>query len=114
MISTWRQLSERTFEGESFRVSKATGDTVFAESLLLVEMASEIFYIPKVVENKYPVPFKLISFEKTKVVFENLEHDFPQRIINVRNSDDSISAYDGGRKNGEERQIEFQFQRVKK
>jgi hypothetical protein len=109
---TWRQLSDRTFEGESFRVSKATGDTVFAESLLLAEMAGEIFYLPKVAENKYPVPFKLISFEKNKVVFENPGHDFPQRIIYVRNSDGAITVYAGGRMNGEERQIEFQFQKV--
>ncbi|MFQ5630950.1 MAG: DUF6265 family protein [bacterium] len=111
---TWRQLSDRTFEGESFRVPKATSDTVFVESLLLVEMAGEIFYMPKVAENKYPVPFRLVSFADGKAVFEHPEHDFPQRIIYKRKTDDSMTAYAEGEINGQKKLLEFQFRKVKK
>jgi hypothetical protein len=49
---SWRRISDRTYEGESYRVSRASGDTVFVEFLLLAEMGGEMFYLPKVEENK--------------------------------------------------------------
>lgn len=110
---SWRRLSDRTFEGESHRIARATGDTVFTEYLLLVEMGGEIFYIPKVAENEYPVPFKLTSFGNDRVVFDNPGHDFPQRITYQRNADGSLTALTEGNVEGENRQIVFQFSRVK-
>jgi hypothetical protein len=61
------------------------------------------------------VPFKLISDENKKAVFENPEHDFPQRVIYVLNADGSMTALVEGkmRGQGEERRIEFQFNRVR-
>lgn len=109
---SWRRLSSRTFEGESHRIAKATGDTVFTEYLLLAEMGSEVFYIPKVAENEYPVPFKLISSENDRVIFDNPDHDFPQRITYQRNAEGSLTALVGGKLDGEDKQIEFRFTRV--
>ncbi|MFN0159313.1 MAG: DUF6265 family protein [Bacteroidota bacterium] len=112
----WRQQSNRTLEGESYRIVKATGDTAFGESLMLVEMAGEVFYISKVPENKYPVAFKLASLEKGTAVFENPAHDFPQRIIYTQNADGSMTAaIEGpGESADKPKRIEFPFQRVSK
>jgi len=108
---TWRKLSDRTYEGESVRISKASGDTVFTESLLLVEMQGELFYLPKVAENPYPVPFKLVAFEGNRVVFENPEHDFPQRIIYAFQDADSLTVTVKGAMTDENRSIHFHFRR---
>ena len=58
VFERWTRLSPRTIEGESWIVTSADGTTRPIESLLLVEMAGEVFYIPKVAENEYPVAFR--------------------------------------------------------
>lgn len=110
---TWRKLSELTFEGESWRVSKATGQRVFGEALLLAEMGSDIFYLPKVPENEYPVAFKLTASTKTQAVFENPKHDFPQKIHYKLNVDGSLVAVVEGVVNGEPRRVEFRYTKTK-
>lgn len=106
---TWRKLSDRTFEGESWRVSKATQQRVFGEALLLAEMASEIFYLPKVPENQYPVAFKLTASGAQEAVFENPKHDFPQKIHYKLNADGSLTAVVEGVANGQPRRLEFHY-----
>jgi hypothetical protein len=108
-IEQWRRFSDRTFEGTSERISKSTGDVTFREDLLLVVMGEEVFYIPKVAENEYPVPFKMISIESDRVTFENPSHDFPQRIVYVLNADGSMTATVSGVEGGEENEIVFHY-----
>jgi hypothetical protein len=111
-IETWTRLSPRTIEGISHRIAKATGDTVFTEYLLLAEMEREVFYIPKIAENEYPVPFKMIEVEAgRKAIFSNPNHDFPQKISYELQADGTLLAVTSGLENGKERQIPFHFQR---
>ncbi len=114
-LESWRKLSERTFEGEGVRRSKATGDSVLVESLLLAEMRGEIFYLAKVAENRLPVAFRLTSLGGGRAVFENPEHDFPQRITYIRNADGSLLVITAGKVGGqgEAKQIEFSFQKLR-
>ncbi|MFC6635330.1 DUF6265 family protein [Microbulbifer taiwanensis] len=55
-------------------------DSKSGESLRIIEMSGEIFYLAKISENKFPVPFKLIDCSKNGAVFGNDEHDFPNLI----------------------------------
>lgn len=89
---TWTQVSETTFEGYGFMVRAAIGDTLVTEHLLLVAMGDDIFYIPKVSENIYPVPFRLVSAESDKWTFENPQHDYPQRIEYERTAEDELKV----------------------
>ena len=109
----WQRLSDRTVEGDSWIVSGSDGKKYPLESLLLVEMAGEVFYIPKVAENEYPVPFRLTSVESGRVVFENPTHDFPQKIIYQRTDHNKLKVTIEGPGDGEEsRQVEFDFRRA--
>lgn len=108
-FETWRKLSDKTFEGESWRVNKATQQRVFGESLLLAEMGGEIFYLPKTADNPMPVAFKLISSSASEAVFENPKHDFPQKIRYQRNTDGTVTATVSGAMNGQPRQLEFKY-----
>lgn len=108
-IETWRRVSDRTFEGEGLRRSRASGDTVFTESLLIVAMQGETFYIAKVAENLYPVPFKLTSLDSGRAVFENPDHDFPQRITYVHHASDSLTVLVEGETQGKPRGLRFRF-----
>jgi hypothetical protein len=109
----WLVASERTFEGESWRESES-GERRPGESMLLAVMGGEVFYIPRPVENPYPVAFKLVETTAHQAVFENPQHDFPTRIGYRREEDDSMTAWIEGPGEGHEpRRIEFRFKRVK-
>jgi len=46
------------------------------------------------------------------VVFEDLKHDFPQRVGYSRMGADSLVAWIAGSRGGRERRIEFPYRRV--
>lgn len=56
-----------------------SGKTSF-EFLRIEPRADGIYYVAQP-GGRPPTPFKLTSQSDSRVVFENLEHDFPQRII---------------------------------
>jgi hypothetical protein len=56
--------------------------------------------------------FTSISIDDNSVVFENLQHDFPQRVAYRRHGDDQLLAWIEGPRNGAMRRIEYPYQRV--
>jgi hypothetical protein len=46
-----------------------------------------------------------------EIVFENLQHDFPQR-IGYKRDGDSLLAWIEGARNGQARRVEFPYKRV--
>lgn len=113
LYETWRVVSDRTFEGESYSVDPSGERRVVTEWLLLVEMGDNVFYVPRPRQNPMPVAFPLVSVTDDTVVFENPDHDFPQRITYQRNGDDSVTATveAPGRDGGEPRRIVLEFTR---
>jgi hypothetical protein len=96
--------------GEAFL--ERDGETVRTESLLIVEMDGELFYIAKPRENTYPVAFRLVSRDAGTFVFENTTHDFPQRIMYRRDADSAMTAViEGPGEGGENQRVEFHFER---
>ena len=57
--------------------------------------------------------FRLVELGGTKAVFENLQHDYPQRIIYELVSPDSLSARIEGTIDGKMKDSGFPFRRVK-
>ena len=56
--------------------------------------------------------FLSIEATDTRVVFENREHDFPQRVGYERQGVDGLLAWVEGTQNGRTRRIEFPYRRV--
>jgi len=69
----WRKISDKTFEGQG---QTNTND----ESLRLVKMSNEVFYLAKVSHNTVPIAFKLTYCKNKQFIFENNQHDFPNKI----------------------------------
>ena len=69
----WLKLSDKSFEG----IGKTANSY---ESLRLVEMSEEVFYLAKVAHNPLPVAFKLSHCQNKQFTFENHQHDFPNKI----------------------------------
>ncbi len=51
------------------------------------------------------------SIGEREIVFENLKHDFPQR-VGYKREEDSLVAWIEGLRNGQTRRIEFPYRRV--
>lgn len=75
----WAAVSESSFEGKT-TTRYTSKDSVYIEHLRLVAMLDGVFYLAMVPENPLPVPFKAMECQKHVAVFENQQHDFPQRL----------------------------------
>jgi len=111
LSETWKQDSDSSFVGASYFVSG--NDTLFSESICLVEMDGGLHYIPTVSDQneEKPVVFTLIHSTTNKLVFENHKHDFPQNIRYTHNND-SLIAVISGKEDGKLRQEVFAMKKV--
>lgn len=107
---SWRMINDSLWKGKGFRVSRT--DTVLLEKLSLEVIDGEIFYVPVVPHNEGAVYFKMIEQSPNKVKFENPTHDFPQRIIYMKISNDSLHARIEGMNDGVETSMDFYFRRI--
>jgi len=92
----WRAVSADTLEGKGVTTSK---DKVSTETLRLVRMEGEIYFIAKVAHNEYPVAFHMTDASTAdRVVFANPTHDFPKQIVYQRDGPDRliVTVSDGG------------------
>jgi hypothetical protein len=113
MVELWNQVNDSLMVGSSIYL--AGEDTIFFEEISLNKINDDIFYIPSIQaeEGMQPTKFKFISSANGELVFENKEHDFPQRIVYTHPLEDSLIAYIDGKKNGEYRKEFFRMKRIK-
>ena len=78
---SWRRVSPGTFEGQAQTSLRNRKTPLSSETLRLLSMDNDIFYLAKVSENEYPVAFKLRKCSAKHWVFENSGHDFPKRML---------------------------------
>jgi len=114
MYESWEMKNDTVFYGESFAL--VNSDTVFFETMLLEQIGNDLLLTPttKNQNDGNPITFKLISSIEGEFIFENKEHDFPQRIVYSNPKPDSLFAYIEGTKDGEYRKTEFPFKKVLK
>lgn len=102
-------------EGDSMLGMSRTvvnGKTPFFEFLQIKRDGEDLVYIARP-QGKEPTPFKLVKLNDSAAVFENLQHDFPQRIAYQRQIDGSLLAAIEGEEKGKPKRVEFPMQRVK-
>lgn len=109
----WKVTAADKLTGRSFRLNNA--DTVIMEQIELFLKDGSIVYSPiaRGQNNGQAVPFKLTGNDDNRYIFENKEHDFPQRIIYQLVSKDAVNARIEGTLNGKERGSDFKYSRVK-
>lgn len=91
----------RTIKGEK---------TAFFEFLRIEIRDGAITYVA-MPGGKNETPFKLVSSEKDKVIFENKEHDYPQRITYWRDGE-GLCARIEGTVNGKEKSSTWEYEPV--
>ncbi|QIE58098.1 hypothetical protein G5B37_00505 [Rasiella rasia] len=110
---SWKRLNDSTLTGFSY--TKVAQDTVFAETLKLqqIEQKVNLEVVAFGQNNDAPVNFTLVSGNRGTYTFENLAHDFPQRIIYTQPTPDVIHAWIEGEVDGVLKKIDFHFNRKK-
>jgi Domain of unknown function (DUF6265) len=80
-LEIWEKKNAEKLAGKGLKVLE--NDTIVLEAIELYHRDDQFWYVPIVPDqnNSLPVPFKLVASKDNRFVFENPEHDFPQRII---------------------------------
>ncbi len=78
-VEVWNKGSGTWMDGKGATITP-DGDTLFKEILKIELVEGTPYYVATVPENPGPVLFKLVEVDATHCVFENTDHDFPQRI----------------------------------
>lgn len=87
------------------------GRMVFHEYLRIEREGADVVYTPQLSTGARPVAFKLVRLTKDEAVFENPDHDFPQRIIYTRTAG-GLTARTEGVRDGQTRSDVFPYKRV--
>ena len=96
--------------GTSHTVAKEK--TVEYEFMVLrADANGDVFYVARP-SGQPEALFKLVRGTEREAVFENREHDFPQRILYQLKDDGTLLAAIEGAKNGKSRRVEFPYRRV--
>ena len=107
----WMKPSGRTMIGMSRTVRG--GKTTGFEFIRIVTSESGVDYVAKPSSSKDETAFKLVRSSATEAVFENLAHDFPQRIIYRSQPPDSLAARIEGTQNGKLNGMDIPMKRAK-
>lgn len=110
-VEQWNQNGQGGLIGKGYVLSG--NDTVFIEQLSIEPLDSNWVYFANVNRRNQStkVPFRLVTAEKNKFVFENKDHDFPQRIIYEFKNDSLIEQLIEGHENGNYRRRKVTFKR---
>lgn len=88
------------------------GRVVFSEFMRIETRGEDVFYTARIGDGKQPpTPFKLIRLEGQHAVFENPDHDFPQRII-YRKAEGALLARIEGKDKGKDRTEDYRLKSV--
>ncbi len=82
------------------------------EYMRIVNADEGIVFISKPSQNTEETSFRLMRSEKNQVVFENPNHDFPQRIIYKLSAPDKLDARIEGTMKGKFSGIDFPYKRA--
>ena len=109
---SWIRENDSTYSAYSF--TRVRQDTVFYESILLQQKAGNLsMTVADAPNNENAVTFILVSSNNGQFIFENKNHDFPQRIVYTNPVKDSIHAWIEGTVEGEMKQLHFHFSKEK-
>lgn len=88
------------------------GKTTGWEFMRIEKRDDGLYFVSRPKENAEDTAFKLVRSTPGEVVFENKEHDFPQRVIYKLQGTKMIGRIEGTM-NGKERGIDFPYVKVK-
>lgn len=112
IYETWSKINSNEFSGKSYIVKES--DTIVFETIQLIQERNGLLYIPTVKSQNegLPVPFTSTAISDTRLIFENLKHDFPKIISYTKITADSLVAEISGTKDGKYHRQSFPMRKV--
>lgn len=89
------------------------GRAVDFEFMRIEQRGDDVFFIAKPKANAAETPFKLTTSSPTEAIFENPDHDFPQRVIYRLTKAGGLAARIEGTVKGKAKGIDFPMDRAK-
>ncbi|MDI5893329.1 DUF6265 family protein [Flavobacterium algoritolerans] len=113
LTENWEKLNDSTFQAQSYYIKEK--DTVHFESIILQQKGENLTYTATVKgqNNDKPVVFKLTTATDKQVSFENLKHDYPQKISYSQITPDSLVAKISGIQQGKSSSEQFSMKKIK-
>jgi len=109
IYETWRIENETTLIGMSYAIKK--GDTLVFENMRIMNIENYWVFIP-VLYGQDPVLFTLKKSEDQTWIFENKEHDYPQRVGYSIADGSKLLAWIEGDEKGKFKKEEYPMIRV--
>lgn len=88
------------------------GDSLFAYEVVVLRKQGDLLAYEARPSGQLPAEFLSESVSDSMVIFENLAHDFPQRIGYRRVGFDSLVAWIEGTEGGQLRRVDFSYRRA--
>jgi hypothetical protein len=100
LVENWKRENDSTYNGESFFINKK--DTIHYEYIQLIQNKEEVVYnaIVEGQNNEQAIPFILTSETNNTFIFENLKHDYPQKIVYKKINTNHLIATISGTQQG--------------
>ncbi len=113
LTESWEKVNDSTFQAQSYFIKEK--DTVHFESIILQQKGENLTYNATVKgqNNDKPVAFKLTTATDKQVSFENLKHDYPQKISYTQITPDSLVAKISGIQQGKPSSEQFSMKKIK-
>ena len=110
-LEAWTIQDDSTYIGRGMRIKPENGDTVTLETLRLELRDTSIIYyaIVRGQNQNKPVPFRLTTADYDGYVFENPNHDDPQKIRYLLLGKREMQVFTEGKRNGRPVTQEYVF-----
>jgi len=113
LYENWKKMNDSTLQGQSYFVKAK--DTLHFETVTLQQKGEELTYLTTILgqNNDKPISFVLTETTDKQLIFENITHDYPQKIIYNHVSKDSLVAEISGLQSGRPASEKYLMQRRK-
>ena len=113
LTENWEKVNDSTYKATSYFANEK--DTLHFETINLEQKGEVLTYIATIKgeNDDKPVAFNLTISTEKQLVFENLKHDYPQKISYSQISKDSIVAEISGIQQGKPSTEKYLMARIK-
>ncbi len=110
LSESWTKIDDSTYSGTSYFIN-LTNDTVHNEKIILKQVGENLSYIATVKgqNDDKPVTFNQTNVSENTMQFENLKHDYPQKIGYFKKGNRTIEAKISGVQKGKQSSETFLF-----
>ncbi|HVI49430.1 MAG TPA: DUF6265 family protein [Chitinophaga sp.] len=109
VVETWERINDSTLHARTWRVTG--GDSSLQQTITLVRSGNEMFFIPSYTgkQTLAPIRLKLRVLKQIGFVAEDLNNDFPQKIIYRFKDDRHLEARVVGKRDGTTEEYIFRY-----